>query len=218
MCRSIRLTAAAVLLAGGFWAGAGFRSGASVAETPAKEAAPLRTGHICMAEFMAKCRKWQAEAAAMTKLRAEKSEILLGLRTASEQKAAAAAAAVGDDRTDLQREAAALREKFEEAQKKETAEIDGRSATILRALHKQFSGVIADLVRERNFDAVYAYPACPTHGIQKEQEGTASAMDLYFRPPAMNPIYLRDSADLTDEVIRRMNQFYDTEQARAKPK
>jgi Skp family chaperone for outer membrane proteins len=180
-------------------------------EKPA-DGPPLRAGHVCMAEFMSKSRKWVAEAAVMSKLREEKGESVVGLKTAYDQKAARAAEATGEARTGLEQEAAVVLTKFQAAEKKARAEIDGRSLAILTAIHRQFRAVITEVARERNLEAVYAYPApVPPPTGPAEPFETHAAMDFYFRPPAMTPVYLRGSVDLTSEVLRRMDALYDAE-------
>jgi Skp family chaperone for outer membrane proteins len=206
------------LFAAGFLVGTGFRpwpTSHAADEKVVKEAPPLRAAHVCMAEFMSKSRKWQAEAALMNKKRAEAAEPLTGLKALADQKAAQAATAAGDARAELEREAVAALEKYQDTEKKTRADIDSQSARVLRTLHHQVSDIVAGLARERNLDAVYAYPASGTRGLTAEQRDSTLFFDMYFRPPAMAPIYVRDSVDLTDEVLRRMDALYEAELRKA---
>jgi Skp family chaperone for outer membrane proteins len=182
-------------------------SSAHAASQPVvKTAAPLRAGYVCMTEFMARSHKWQKRAADMQLAREREGQRLALLREVLLSKKAQASTAQGERKIELEQEVVETQRKFEDEERGIRQDLDRRAADVLRQMHQEFARVIEQVARERNLDVVHAYPAKPDHPPERMPE--AQYLDMFFRPPAMTPLYLKDGVDLTTEVVSRMNKAY----------
>jgi Skp family chaperone for outer membrane proteins len=82
-------------------------------------------------------------------------------------------------------------------------EFDTRADRLLGEMYKEVAVVSAELAREYGLDAVQTYPIAPGTIDLQQQKGVLSA------PSAL--LYVRRDADLTDEVIRRLDKRFASE-------
>jgi Skp family chaperone for outer membrane proteins len=207
--RVTSLVAAAALIGIGVAVGIAVKasSSAQAASQPgSKTVAPLRAGYVCMTEFMARSHQWQKRAADMNLAREREGQRLALLREVLLSKKAQASTAQGDRKIELEQEAVELQRKFEDEERGIRQDLDRRAAGALRQMHQEFTRVIERVAKERNLDVVHAYPAKPDRPPERMPE--AQYLDMFFRPPAMTPLYLKDGVDLTNEVVSRMNKAY----------
>jgi Skp family chaperone for outer membrane proteins len=170
-----------------------------------KEITPLRAGYVSATDMMQKWELWQQKAAQMNQKRQQKSIELTGLRGSIEASKGAAQRAQGEDKVRLDREVIDLQRRFEDVERSIRVEIDREALTILEEFYNKAQKTLAALAEERNLDVVYFCPVTPKY-LGNIQGATQQKMDLYFRPPAMMPAYVRDGIDLTSELIEKLNQ------------
>lgn len=177
-----------------------------VAARPAekKEIAPLRAGYVSASDLMQKWKKWQKASAEMNSRRQQAGIELTGYRATLERKKSAAAVAGGDDKIRLDREAVEAQRTFEDAERTARTEIDRDAAKALADFHKACQAEIAALAKELNLDVVYFCPVTPRDIADKPL--AAPQLDLFFRPPATMPVYLKDGVDLTNDLLDRLNR------------
>lgn len=82
-------------------------------------------------------------------------------------------------------------------------EFDAHADRLLGEMYKEVAIVSAQLARELGLDAVQTYPIAPGTIDLQQQKGVLTA------PSAL--LYVRRDADLTDEVIRRLDKRYEAE-------
>lgn len=207
--RITSLVAAIGLIAIGVAVGIVVKSSASAqaaSQPTTRSVLPLRAGYVCMTEFMARSHKWQKRAADMQLAREREGQRLALLREVLLSKKAQASTAQGDRKLELEQEAVEVQRKFEDEERGVRQDLDRRATEVLRQMHQEFALAIEQVAKERNLDVVHAYPAKP----DRPPEGMPEAryLDMFFRPPAMTPLYLKDGVDLTNDVVSRMNKAF----------
>lgn len=181
---------------------------ANAADTPeakAKPMPPLRAGFVAMADVMKGSTKWQEMSKEAGRKR-EKVAQKLGVRRAElvelQQKAQKA---FGEEQVKLAAELRDAGRKFEDAERDAVAAVDKESLAALVELQAEFAREIEGLARERQLDVVYAHPISLDRMLG-ELGKTTQAMDMYFRPHGMQPLYLKAGVDLTGDLIGRLNK------------
>jgi Skp family chaperone for outer membrane proteins len=82
-------------------------------------------------------------------------------------------------------------------------EFDGHSDKLLAEMYQEVAIVAAQLAREYGLDAVQTYPVPPGTIDFRQQK------DLLGAPGAL--LYVRRDADLTDEMLRRLDKRFEAE-------
>lgn len=178
----------------------------------AKPAQPLRAAHVVMSELIRDSRKWQDRAKEMNQKRERAGAKLAAMQNIIAAGGKRVESATGDEKNRLTDEMTEARRKFEDAQKTFQQEIDRESATHLKELYAEISTAIGQMAAERQLDAVYAHPGHPQRVIDQAKDNPMQAMDLLLRPSAMHPLYLKDSVDMTADLVERLNAKYDREE------
>lgn len=183
-----------------------FVGSAYVAARPAekKEIAPLKAGYVSASDLMQKWKKWQKAATEMQSRRQQAGIELTGYRATLERKKAAATTAAGDDKARLDREVVEAQRTFEDAERAARTELDRDSAKALADFYKICQAELAAMAKEMNLDVVYFCPVTP-HDIAGKPL-PPHQVDLFFRPPALMPVYLKDGVDLTADLLDRLNK------------
>lgn len=201
MKQSRTLVAVVGLVAVGVCIGAAYVSARPAGK---KEVAPLRAGYVSASDMMLKWTKWQKATAEMQSRRQQAGIELTGYRATLERKKGAAATAAGEDKTRLDREVVEAQRTYEDAERNARTEIDRDSAKILGEFYKRCQAEVATMAKEMNLDVVYFCPITP-HAIA-DKALAMPQMELFFRPPALMPVYLKDGVDLTSDLLDRLNK------------
>ena len=196
------LAALAVGLAAG-----GTLSPRPVHADPAPKAAdtPTGTGYVEMSRLLKECKRAQVSVAELNALRQKKTAELAALRDKFTAKQAAAAAAAGDAKLKLDKEAFDASQKFQAAEADIKRDLDARAQKVILLISKEVRKAAADVAQARSLAAVHGYPMTPD-----TQEPMAA--EMFLRPPAVTPLYLAAGQDITDEVLAKMNRAFDREQ------
>jgi Skp family chaperone for outer membrane proteins len=208
-----RRTAAVVFLglaAVALAAGVGATVGAAATTPAPKPAPPVRAGFVSLTEFMTKSKKWQAKATAMNQMRADAGRQLGVLKAAFEARKAAADAAKPDDKIELVKHQLVAQRAFEDAERAAREDVEKRSHQHLKDLHAEFAATVERIAKARQIDIVFGGPA-RLDRMDRLPPNTSEVqfMDLYFRPPAMAPLYMTDAIDLTADVLEEFNKTAD---------
>lgn len=195
---------------------AGLFLGSALAPRPADagpkaEAKPLRAGHVCLSELMRDYTKWQERTRELNGKRAEAAKKLTAMQEVIAAGGRQAEAAAGDEKTKLTNALFEARRKFEDAERGYRAEFDKDAADHVKELYADIAAVIRTLADEYGLDAVYGYPGHPERVMAQHRGSEHVAIEMLLRPPAMLPLYLRDSTDLTEEAVGRLNAKHDRE-------
>lgn len=200
--KASRMATALCLLAAGVCVGAAYVSARPAGEK--KDVAPLRAGYVSASELMQKWKLWQVKSSEMNGRRQQAGLQLTGYRSALEQKKAAVTTAAGDDKARLEREVIDAQRTFEDAERTARADLDRDSGKILAEFSKRCHAEVAAMAKDLNLDVVYFCPITPL-GLADKQLAPPQ-LDLYFRPPALMPAYLKNELDLTGELVERLNR------------
>jgi Skp family chaperone for outer membrane proteins len=171
----------------------------------AKPAAPLRAGHVSSSELMKNYKNWQNAAEGMNKKRAEAATKLQQLQGLVQASAKEMEGAAGTERNRLEQVALDARRNFEDAERTAKADLDRMANDELKKLYSDITTVIKELAEEKQLDAVYLHPAHPERGYEEAKQAQHTFIDLMLRTNALQPVYLRDSVDMTGEVLKRLN-------------
>ena len=194
------------LLALGVALGLGLRTGGADAHAANRvEPPPVRMGFVSLSELMTKSADWQRGAKGM----ADKRDAL-GKRIAEKGASTAKLKAKYDAENDpleknrLAGELVEATREHEDAQRKGIAKLDEESLVILQDLHASFEKALKEEVKERALDVVFGCPINPTQ-LFKNGQKSMNELNLYFRPPAANPLHMAPEYDITDAIAARMN-------------
>jgi Skp family chaperone for outer membrane proteins len=171
----------------------------------AKPVAPLRAGHVSSSELMKGYKNWQNAAEAMNKKRQDAVTKLGQLQGLVQASAKQVEGAAGQEKTRLEQVALDARRNMEDAERTIKEELDKLANDELKKLYSDITTVIRELAEEKQLDAVYVHPAHPERGYEEAKQAQHSFIDIMLRASAMQPIYLRDSVDMTGEVLKRLN-------------
>jgi Skp family chaperone for outer membrane proteins len=171
----------------------------------AKPVAPLRAGHISASELMKSYKSWQSAAEGMNKKRQDASAKLIQLQGIVQTSAKQMEGSTGQERSRLEQVALDARRNFEDAERTAKAEIERTTNEELKKLFNDITLAIREMAEEKQLDAVYIHPVNPAHGLEESKANPQLFIDMMMRASAMQPIYLRDSVDLTGELLKRLN-------------
>lgn len=171
----------------------------------AKPVAPLRAGHVSSSELMKSFKKWKSAVEAVARKRQEAMTKLGQLQGVVQTSAKQIEAATGQEKTRLEQVALDARRNYEDAERSVKEELDKASNEELVKLFGEINKAIRELAEEKQLDAVYIHPVHPDRGMEEAKNTPQLFIDMMLRASAMQPIYLRESVDLTDEVVKRLN-------------
>ncbi len=201
---------AVVMLGFGLWMAQQTRGVADAAERPAPKPAPaVRAGFVSLSVLMKNSKRWQKAAATMNLARDKEVLRLKGLQDEITNLTDAMSKADEVEKDRLSKEVLKARRKFEDAERTVREDLDTRSKAYLKSLYDEVNRLIAELAKERNLDFVFGAPLSLEQNPEPKNE--TAYLDMYFRPPAVNALYVRDSVDLTGEILKRMNAAFDAE-------
>ena len=166
---------------------------------------PLRAGHVCLSEVMAQYTEWQDGSKKMTEKRNEATKELAGLRDEMIAVQKQAETTTGPERDAATRELVVLRRKFEDGESKMKFELDHESTKILVELYENIDAELKLLAEDRQLDAIYGHPSHPVRTKAEQKANPQLYIDVMLRASAIQPLYLRDSVDLTGELVKRLN-------------
>lgn len=191
-----------------------FAAGAVVAHRPATAAAERnekkdaeaggKVGYVLTQRLLIESARAKAHGQQLAEVRRKFDDRLAGLR----DKAAAAAnpfqlTGRAKDGADSAKQAQAAQQEFQDAEGEARREFDARSDRLLAEMYKEVAVVAAQLAREYGLDAVQTYPIPPGTIDFRQQK------DLLGAPGAL--LYVRRDADLTDEMLKRLDKRYEAE-------
>lgn len=184
---------------------AGTRAMQAADKPEAKPMPPLRAGFVAMADVMKGSTKWQ-ELSKEAGRKREKAAQKLGVQRAElvelQQKAQKA---VGEEQIKLAADLRDAGRKFEDAEREAMTAVDKEAQASLVELYEDFSREIEALARERQLDVVYGHPV-KFEKMFAEVGKSSQALDLYFRPNGLQPLYLKAGVDLTGDLLARLNK------------
>jgi Skp family chaperone for outer membrane proteins len=76
----------------------------------------------------------------------------------------------------------------------------------LEKLFTEITSAIRELAEEKQLDAVYIHPVNPNKGVEESKANPQLFIDMMMRASAMQPIYMKDSADLTGDLLKKLNK------------
>jgi Skp family chaperone for outer membrane proteins len=204
MRRSAGLALSAAVLAGvAFFAGALVQTRSAVSADNKPTAQPHPIGYVELSRLMREYKRVQAQVERLNADRLKKTEEIGVLRKQFEARAKEIEGTKDQaERADLEREQLKLRQQIETMDSELNRDLNARASKILLALHKQISAVLKEVAAERGLAAVYAYPMYPETDDPKIAE-------VLLKPTALYPLYLDRALDVTDEVLKRLNDKFD---------
>jgi Skp family chaperone for outer membrane proteins len=204
--------AAAGLFAGGLAVGSSLLQPKPVDAGPKAEAKPLRAGFVCVSELMRDYTKWQERAKRMTDKRNGGSKQLAAMQGVIQAGVKQMEAATGEEKAKLSIDLIEARRKYEDAERTLKETIDKEAADHLKGLYADITTAVRAVADERGLDVMYSHPAHPARMFEQSKDNPQLAIDLVLRPPALQPMFLRDEVDLTAEVVKRLNAKADREE------
>jgi Skp family chaperone for outer membrane proteins len=197
--------AAVGVVAGLLAAGVGYQ--ASRAEPDKPRAVPAaRIGYVCLPELTKGYKRWATAAGSAAAGHAERVAKLTGLRDRASAAAARAAGAPDGVKAELEQQAVVAQRAFEDAARAAQAEDDRLAEAELRALYAEIRAAVAAVAVERGLTAVHGYPFSPaTLARDAGGEPSAAGIGTVLLPPAVNVLYVDPAADLTAELLARLN-------------
>jgi Skp family chaperone for outer membrane proteins len=194
---------AAVLFGIGAGAGFGLTQRPAVQAKDAVPPAPARIGYVNIAKVLKGYKKGNVVVQSLQDLRnnyvaqveqhrAELQRHQQVLNTSTDDQARAE---VGKTIADIQK-------KIQDIDKAAQKDLGARSNDTLVAVHKEITGVVAEVAKDNGLDVVHSYPAATT---EAEKEW-ASLAQMALQAPAVYPLYLNKQLDFTDEILKRLNE------------
>jgi Skp family chaperone for outer membrane proteins len=171
----------------------------------AKPLPPLRAGHVSASELMKNYKSWQSAAEGMNKKRQEGVTKLGQLQGLVQASAKQVEGATGQEKTRLEQVALDARRNFEDTERSIKEELDKLANVELLKLFSEITAAVRVLAEEKQLDAVYIHPVHPDRGMEEAKATPQLFIDMMLRASALQPIYLRDSVDLTGELLKRLN-------------
>ncbi len=167
--------------------------------------APLRAGHISASELMKSYKSWQAAAEGMNKKRQDGVTRLGQLQGLVQASAKQMEGATGQEKTRLEQVALDARRNLEDSERTFKEELDKLANVELLKLFKDINAAIHELADEKQLDAVYIHPVHPDRGLEEAKNTPQLFIDMMLRATALQPVYLRDTVDMTAELLKKLN-------------
>lgn len=97
-----------------------------------------------------------------------------------------------------------LTRKFEDTERMINMQLNEKSSAIIGVLYDEIKSVVDKLAADNGYDVVFAYPDATT----PEEVKSTYIKELKLKPPAAQPFVLSKRADLTDAIIKELNERY----------
>lgn len=190
-------------------AGAAFVTGSSVPSAPGLAAGAKpprggsRVGYVNLPRIHREYRKAAKLAGDLTAARKEAQDRVEALKVkALDARMALEAARDAGEREQRAAELAALTRQAEDATAAGTRQTTTRAEAALKELFADIRVVVGQVARENGLDAVHAFPGDP-------ETDKPAEIEYILKTPALAPLYLDPAADLTDRVLRRLNDRFE---------
>lgn len=210
MTRWTALTATAVALVG-----TAIVTGAANPTNPAKplpeakaEPAGARTGYFNMARVMRESKRAKAGAEKLNAKRARATVNLQVMRQTYADLQAKLMSAGQGEKERLADEALKLARKIEDADREVQKTLNERAQTVIGTIHDELKAAVAALAKEKGLGAVLAYP----DAVTPEEANNPMIKELRLKPPAAQPFYIDPELELTEELVKRLNEKFEADE------
>ena len=201
--------------------GAAFVTGASVpakterppVEVKADARPPVaigpRTGYFNMAKVMRDSRKAKTALERLNARRERLAANLVGVRNmytdlqAVAQKPTTEAKKKDETREDMRM----LARQIEDTDRALNKMLNERASVIIVEIYDDIRAVTTAVAQESGLVALLAFP----DAVTREEGENPLIKELKLKPPALQPFYLDPSVDFSDEILRRLNDKFATE-------
>lgn len=167
-----------------------------------------KTGYFNIARVMRDSKRAKTAVARLNARRDRMAANILGMRNMH----AALQAAIAKEANPKKRDALAedlltVARHIEDADREVNKILNGRASIVIVELYDEIRATVAEIAREHALTAVLAYP----DAVTPEEAENPLVKELKLKPPAAQPFYLDPSADVTTELLRRLNDKFDAE-------
>lgn len=193
-----------------------YLAGTTADAKPKPDAKPmpaLKAGYVAMTEVVSGSKKWQDRAKKATAVRDAAAKKMGVLQASAQELQQKLQRATGDDRDKLATEMRDVSRKMEDADRDLRSAVDKEAQAALAEMQGDFARELEAMARERQLDVIYGHPA-NYEKLFAASGKTQATLQMYFQPPAMQPLYMRAEMDLTKNLIERLNASYEAEKAK----